>query len=141
MEKFNQNDYIRDYRKKNYKQFKVELKNEEMEELNELLNEKSLNKTEFIKLAKDALKKGIIGTEKRIKEEMSQKLKERLEEVMKENPTKAISACRSDVVAEFKEKGIIKDYVWTKNRTSKSDKVIYFGSCVGFDSMYKIILN
>lgn len=61
MEKFNQNKYIQDYRKQNYKQFKVELKVEEMDELNELLKKKKLNKTEFVKLAKNALEKGMIG--------------------------------------------------------------------------------
>ena len=61
MEKFNQNKYIQDYRKQNYKQFKVELKVEEMDELNELLKKKKLNKTEFVKLAKNALETGMIG--------------------------------------------------------------------------------
>lgn len=58
MEKFNQNKYILDYRKKNYKQFKVELKIEEMEELNALLKTHKLNKSEFIRLAKEALENG-----------------------------------------------------------------------------------
>lgn len=58
MEKFNQNKYILDYRKKNYKQFKVELKIEEMEELKALLKTHKLNKSEFIRLAKEALENG-----------------------------------------------------------------------------------
>lgn len=74
------------------------------------------------------------------KKEVSRKMDERLEEIMEENPTRALSACREDVVNEFKNNGLIKNYVRTTNRTSKSYKVFYFGGTVGFDCMYKIVL-
>ena len=75
-----------------------------------------------------------------MKEKISKILEERLNDKLK-NSTKTIASLRKEVVTEAKEEGLIEDYVWTKNRTSKSDRVIYFGSCVGFDSMYKIILK
>ena len=73
------------------------------------------------------------------KEEILNKLNERLDEILEETG-KTISACRKIVVIEFKNKGIIKDYHYTTNRSSKSDKVIYFGSCVGFDCIYKVLI-
>lgn len=75
-----------------------------------------------------------------MKEKISKILEERLNDKLK-NSTQTIASLRKEVVTEAKEEGLIEDYVWTKNRTSKSDRVIYFGSCVGFDSMYKIILK
>ena len=75
-----------------------------------------------------------------MKKEIKKILEERLNEKLK-NSTQTIASLRKEVVTEAKEEGLIEDYVWTKNRTSKSDRVIYFGSCVGFDSMYKIILK
>ena len=74
-----------------------------------------------------------------MKEEILNKLNERLDEILEETG-KTISACRKIVVIEFKNKGIIKDYHYATNRTIESNKVIYFGSCVGFDSMYKVII-
>ena len=71
---------------------------------------------------------------------MKKVLEERLNKKLK-NTTRTIASLRKEVVTEAKEEGLIEDYVWTKNRTSKSNRVIYFGSCVGFDSMYKIILK
>ena len=64
-------------------------------------------------------------------------LNDKLENKMKENPTKTIASLRKQVVIEAKKSGIIKDYHFTKNRNIKG---LYFGSCVGFDSMYKIEL-
>lgn len=75
-----------------------------------------------------------------MKKEIKKILEERLNEKLK-NTTRTIASLRREVVYEAKEEGLIKDYVWTKNRTSKSDRVIYFGSCVGFDSMYKVVLK
>ena len=75
-----------------------------------------------------------------MKEKISKILEERLNDKLK-NSTKTITNLRKEVVAEAKEEGLIEDYVWTKNRTSKRDRVIYFGSCVGFDSMYKVVLK
>ena len=71
---------------------------------------------------------------------MKKVLEERVNKKLK-NTTRTIASLRKEVVTEAKEEGLIEDYVWTKNRTSKSNRVIYFGSCVGFDSMYKIILK
>lgn len=48
MEKFNQKEYIKEYNKANYKQFKTELKLDEMGEVNDFLKEKSMSKREFI---------------------------------------------------------------------------------------------
>lgn len=75
-----------------------------------------------------------------MKEEIKKILEERLNEKLK-NSTQTIASLRDEVVVEAKAEGLIEDYVWTKNRTSKSYRVIYFGSCVGFDSMYKVILK
>lgn len=56
--KFNQSNYIKEYQKQNYKQFKVFLKKEEKEELDKLLKEKNMTKAQFLKNAiKDYLKK------------------------------------------------------------------------------------
>lgn len=74
-----------------------------------------------------------------MKEDILNKLNERLDAKMKETG-KTISACREKVVIQAKKEGLIKDYLWTKNRNSKGDNIIYFGSCVGFDSMYKITI-
>ena len=49
---FNQKEYLRDYmkeRRKNIKQFKVDLKIEEKEELDELLAQQNISKVEFLK--------------------------------------------------------------------------------------------
>ncbi len=73
------------------------------------------------------------------KEEILNKLNSRLEELIKEYPTRTISSLRKDTLKEFKKNGIIKDYqfrsnVNQKNRTNNT--VFYFGSLVGFDSLY-----
>ena len=75
-----------------------------------------------------------------MKKEIKKILEERLNEKLK-NTTRTIASLRREVVYEAKEEGLIEDYHWTKNRNSKSDRVIYFGSCVGFDSMYSIVLK
>ena len=54
---FNQQKYIQEYNKKHYKTFKVDLKKEEFDELNELLKEKNLTKAKFLRYAIDKLKK------------------------------------------------------------------------------------
>lgn len=56
--KFDQKKYIKDYQKEHYKQFKAKIKNEEMDELNELLDNKNMNKTEFVLNAKLLLERG-----------------------------------------------------------------------------------
>lgn len=75
-----------------------------------------------------------------MKKEIKKILEEKLNEKLK-NTTRTIASLRREVVYEAKEEGLIEDYHWTKNRNSKSDRVIYFGSCVGFDSMYSIVLK
>lgn len=60
-DKFNQNKYISEWKKQNKKQFKAELNISEMDELNQLLNDKELNKTEFVRLAINGLKNNAIG--------------------------------------------------------------------------------
>lgn len=51
---FNQQQYIQDYNKAHYRAFKVDLKIEELEELNDLLEKKGLTKAQFLR---DAIKK------------------------------------------------------------------------------------
>lgn len=58
---FDQIKYIADWKKQNKKQFKAELNIAEMEELNQLLNDKGLNKSEFVRLAINGLKNNAIG--------------------------------------------------------------------------------
>jgi len=55
--KFNQKEYIKQYRKDHYKQFKVELKKQDFEELNKLLKKHKLSKPQFILKAKEILEK------------------------------------------------------------------------------------
>ena len=57
MEKFNQIEYIKEYNKEHYKTFKVDLKKEELEELNKLLKKKNITKAKFLRDAIDKLKK------------------------------------------------------------------------------------
>lgn len=64
-------------------------------------------------------------------------LNEMLDKKMKDNPTRTIASLRNDIVYEAKEKGMIKDYHYT---TNKKPNGIYFGSCAGFDRMYRIEL-
>lgn len=55
--KFNQKEYIKDFHKLNYSQFKVDLKKEEKEELDILLKKKNLTKAQFLRNAIEELKK------------------------------------------------------------------------------------
>ncbi len=63
MKEFNQKDYIKEWKKDNYKQFKVELKKEEKEELTELLKDNNLSGSDFIRLAMISLKNGRLKKE------------------------------------------------------------------------------
>ena len=54
MEQFNQRKYIIEYNKEHYKAFKVDLKVEELEELEKILKEKEMTKAQFLR---DAIKK------------------------------------------------------------------------------------
>lgn len=57
------NEYDKQYKKDNYKQFKVYLKKEEKEELDDLLKEKNINASTFVRLSIEALKKDILKKE------------------------------------------------------------------------------
>jgi hypothetical protein len=57
MEKFNQQKYIQEYNKDHYKTFKVDLKKEELEELNKLLKKKKMTKATFLRQSIEELKK------------------------------------------------------------------------------------
>lgn len=73
------------------------------------------------------------------REEIFNKLNNRLEEMMNEYPTRTISSLRKDVLIEFKEKGLIKDYrfrSYINQNNNNNETVLYFGSSAGFDSMY-----
>jgi len=73
------------------------------------------------------------------REEILNKLNTKLKELMKENPTRTISSLRKDVLNEFKKKGIIKDYQfrnYINQQNINNDTIFYFGSSIGFDSMY-----
>lgn len=54
---FDKAKYDLEYKKKNLKQFKVDLKNEEMEELETLLRKFNLTKADFLRTAINELKK------------------------------------------------------------------------------------
>lgn len=54
---FNQKDYIIEYKKTHYKAFKVDLKVEELKELEALLKEKKITKAEFLRNSIKQLKK------------------------------------------------------------------------------------
>lgn len=56
MEKFNQREYIQQYQKKHYAVFKVDLKKEEKEELDTLLEKENLSKAQFLRNAIQELK-------------------------------------------------------------------------------------
>lgn len=56
-------EYDKQYKKDNYKQFKVYLKKEEKEELDDLLKEKNINASTFVRLSIEALKKDILKKE------------------------------------------------------------------------------
>lgn len=55
--KFDQKKYIQEYNKQHYKAFKVDLKVEELESLDELLKKHNLTKAQFLRDAIEALKK------------------------------------------------------------------------------------
>ena len=54
--KFNQKEYIIQYRKKHKKQFNVDLNNKEYDDLIKLLKEKNLTKVQFVRNAYEELK-------------------------------------------------------------------------------------
>lgn len=54
---FNQQKYIQEYNKKHYKEFRVNMKIEEMQELEELLSKVKITKAQFLKKAIEDLKK------------------------------------------------------------------------------------
>ena len=56
-DKFDQKKYIQEYNKQHYKAFKVDLKVEELESLEELLKQHNLTKAQFLRDAIDKLKK------------------------------------------------------------------------------------
>lgn len=60
---FNQQEYIKEYNKNNYKKISIYLKNDEFEELNKLLKENSLSKNELFRIAFNMLKNGKIKKE------------------------------------------------------------------------------
>ncbi len=57
MEEFDQQKYIQQYNKQHYKAFKVDLKKEEFDELEELLNKKGITKAQFLRNAIANLRK------------------------------------------------------------------------------------
>ena len=63
MKEFNQKDYIKEWKKDNYKQFKVELKKEEKEELTEIIKNNDLSGSDFVRLAMISLKNGTLKKE------------------------------------------------------------------------------
>lgn len=52
---FDENKYRQEFNKKNYKQFKVDLKNDEYERLNKKLEEKQITKATFLRKAIEKL--------------------------------------------------------------------------------------
>lgn len=63
---FNQKEYIKEYQKENYKQFKTKLKPDEMEEVNHFLKDNNMNKREFVLKASKLIK--IDNLKKQVKE-------------------------------------------------------------------------
>jgi len=57
MKQFNQQKYIQEYNKEHYKTFKVDLKVEEMQELETMLTSLHLSKAQFLRNAIKSLKK------------------------------------------------------------------------------------
>ncbi|MBQ9607844.1 MAG: hypothetical protein IJV15_00195 [Lachnospiraceae bacterium] len=62
---FNQVEYNKDYKKKNWKIFKADLKNEEYEHAMEVLKKYDLNKAQFVRLGIKALEEGKIKKEEK----------------------------------------------------------------------------
>ena len=76
------------------------------------------------------------------KEEIKKMLENRLEEYMNETQT-SLSGSRQKVLDEFKKQSLIKDYRFTQNWKSANeypDNKFIFGSNVGFDRTYLVIL-
>ncbi len=57
------NEYDKQYKKDNYKQFKVYLKKDEKEELDSLLKERNISSSTFIRLSIKALKENKLKKE------------------------------------------------------------------------------
>ena len=57
------NEYDKQYKKDNYKQFKVYLKKDEKEELDSLLKERNISSSAFIRLSIKALKENKLKKE------------------------------------------------------------------------------
>lgn len=72
-----------------------------------------------------------------MKKDIIKILDEMLMKEIKKNKTKTNYYLREKVLQHAKEDNLIKDYYFTRER---KNGCIYFGSCVGFDSMFKIIL-
>lgn len=60
---FNQKEYINNYKKENYKTFKVEMQKQEKEHLDSLLKENNLKGAEFLRLSIKALENGTLKKE------------------------------------------------------------------------------
>lgn len=60
---FNQKEYINNYKKENYKTFKVEMQKQEKEHLDVLLKENELKGAEFLRLSIKALENGTLKKE------------------------------------------------------------------------------
>lgn len=58
-EKFNQSDYINEYNRTHYSEFKARLKKEEFEEINSLLKLRDLSKADFLRNAIDDYKQDV----------------------------------------------------------------------------------
>lgn len=60
---FNQKEYINNYKKENYKTFKVEMQKQEKEHLDNLLKDNNLKGSEFLRLSIKALENGTLKKE------------------------------------------------------------------------------
>ena len=60
---FNQKEYINNYKKENYRTFKVEMQKQEKEHLDSLLKENNLKGAEFLRLSIKALENGTLKKE------------------------------------------------------------------------------
>lgn len=62
---FNQKEYINNYKKENYKTFKVEMQKQEKEHLDNLLKDNNLKGAEFLRLSIKALENGTLKKEEK----------------------------------------------------------------------------
>ena len=62
---FNQKEYINNYKKENYKTFKVEMQKQEKEHLDNLLKENNLKGAEFLRLSIKSLENGTLKKEEK----------------------------------------------------------------------------